>query len=697
MGAHTGKLQMSCLFLLSIDFYGKYLAMKIRAIYSQLSLRTQIIIPFVSVCLGLWLLGTIGLGYLFTDRLEKSNTKNLEKQAADVLRKMEKEMQFLNLQARLLVQNEQVIASVKDKSSLVLLKNLLPLRFTLGLDLVKVLNSQGEELVSLGETPLQQQMSAQETLVKYLSGTYFSSVLNLENHQILVSVAPLKVQDDLIGAVVLGVKVSDRFLQQIRAGSEDNIAAFYNGQLISSTLIAAKNISWQPPQARALPQAIDIGLKTYLAKTILVSGLDTSALELVLLESTDDLENLKKNLWITVGLFSLVGGAIAIIVGTLVTGFISDRIQILTHYTQKLAHGEFSDNIELDGNDEVKTLADGFNFMLQQLRVRERQINQQMQELEKTLKKLQETQSHLIHTEKMSSLGLMVAGVAHEINNPLSFINGNIHHAKDYITDLLELVNLIKEKSDRFDSEIADKINEIDLDFLSEDLPHILKSIENGADRIKQIVLSLRSFSRLDESQIKPVDIHAGIESTLILLRNRLIAKNGQEILLSKNYGQLPLVECYASQLNQVFMNILMNAIDALNSSNISNISAEQFQPKITITTESKFEPNLPEDATSCPENSPRVNATSVLISISDNGCGIPDEIKPKIFDPFFTTKPVGKGTGLGLSISYEIIVENHQGKLECFSEVGSGTTFQIEIPVRSSRLENKNSRLLAE
>lgn len=656
--------------------------MKIRAIYSQFSLRTQIIIPFLSVCLGLWILGTIGLGYLFTDRLEKSNAENLEKQTVDVLRKMEKEMQFLNLQARLLVQNEQIITSVEEKNNSVLLKSLLPLRFTLGLDLVKVVDYQGQELVNLGEDSLKQQILSNRQIVgKYLTGVYFSSVVILENDEILlVSVAPLKVQDNLIGAVVLGIKLSDRFLQQIQSESAENIAAFYNGKLISSTLPAAKKITWQPPQAKALPQAIEISLKTYLAKTIVVSGLDNFALELVLLQSTDELENLKRKLWITVGLFSLVGGAIAIIVGTLVTRFISDRIKILTHYTQKLATGEFSDNIELDGDDEVTTLARGFNFMIEQLRVRDRQINQQMQELEQTLKKLQETQSHLIHTEKMSSLGLMVAGVAHEINNPLSFIKGNIHHAKDYIADLLELVNLIKEKYDRFDSEIADKINEIDLDFLSEDLPHICKSIEDGADRIKQIVLSLRNFSHLDESQIKRVDIHAGIESTLVLLRNRLNAKPGEPIYLVKNYGNLPLVECYASQLNQVFLNILVNAIDALTS---SNISGDKYVPQITITTESKFTSNLPEDSTNHPENLSKLNFTSVLISISDNGCGIPDQIKSKIFDPFFTTKTVGKGTGLGLSISYQIIVEKHRGKLEFFSEPGCGTTFHIEIPIR--------------
>jgi two-component system, NtrC family, sensor kinase len=655
--------------------------MKIRAIYSQFSLRAQIIIPFVSVCLGLWIFGTIGLGYLFTHRLEKSNSENLEKQTVDVLRKMQKKMQFLNFQARLLVQNEQIITSVEARNNSVLLKSLLPLRFTLDFDLVKVVDRQGEQLVYLGESSsLEQSLPREQFMEKSLEGIYFSSVLLPNNSQgLLVSVAPLKVQDDLIGAVVLGMKLSDRFLQQIQSVSEDNIAAFYNNKLISSTLPAAKNFSWQPPPAKALPQAIHIGLQTYLAKTIVVSGLDNSTLELVLLQSTDELKNLKKKLWITVGLFSLVGSAIAIIMGTLVTRFISDRIQILTHYTQKLATGEFSDNIELDGDDEVTTLARGFNFMIEQLRVRDRQINQQMQELEQTLKKLQQTQSHLIHTEKMSSLGLMVAGVAHEINNPLSFIKGNIHHAKDYINDLLELVNLVKEKYDRFDSEIADKINEIDLDFLSEDLPHILKSIEDGADRIKQIVLSLRKFSHLDESQIKRVDIHAGIESTLILLRNRFNAKAGQQISLVKNYGNLPLVECYASQLNQVFLNILVNAIDALNS---SNISGDKSLPKITITTESKFDLNLPEDAIDHRETNSKLNPKSVVISISDNGCGITDQIKSKIFDPFFTTKPVGKGTGLGLSISYQIIVEKHQGKLECFSELGSGTTFQIEIPV---------------
>ncbi|WP_414543860.1 PAS domain S-box protein [Nostoc sp. CCY0012] len=285
-------------------------------------------------------------------------------------------------------------------------------------------------------------------------------------------------------------------------------------------------------------------------------------------------------------------------------------------------------------------------------------LQQQTQDLEQTLHELQRTQAHLIHSEKMSSLGNMVAGVAHEINNPVNFIHGNIIPASEYARDLLRLVELYQLHFPYPPEEIQTEIANIDLDFLKDDLIKLLQSMRVGTQRIREIVLSLRNFSRLDESEFKQVDIHEGIDSTLMILQNRLKAKsNHAEILVIKEYAQLPLVECYPGQLNQVFMNLLSNAIDALEESFVGE------QGQIRICTEV-------------------VNHHRIAIRIVDNGGGIPKKILAKLFDPFFTTKDVGKGTGLGLSISYQIVVDKHKGDLSCNSILGQGAEFIIEIPI---------------
>jgi len=287
------------------------------------------------------------------------------------------------------------------------------------------------------------------------------------------------------------------------------------------------------------------------------------------------------------------------------------------------------------------------------------QTRQQAAELAQTLQDLQQAQTQLIQSEKMSSLGQLVAGIAHEINNPVNFIYGNLVHVNQYAEDLLELLHLYQEHYPDPGAEFQDIAAEIDLDFLMEDLPKILDSMKMGAERIRKIVLSLRTFSRLDESEMKAVDIHEGIDSTLVILQHKLqTSSDAAAIKLVKEYGKLPPVECYAAQLNQVFMNILSNAIDALEENSGDNQT-------IQISTE-------------------RVN-DFVVIRIADNGPGIPAEVRSQIFNPFFTTKPVGKGTGLGLSLSYKIVVEQHHGKLECISQPGEGTEFQISIPLKQS------------
>ncbi len=301
-----------------------------------------------------------------------------------------------------------------------------------------------------------------------------------------------------------------------------------------------------------------------------------------------------------------------------------------------------------------------------QMKLTEEKFQKQTQSLKQTLRELKHTQTQLIQTEKMSSLGQMVAGVAHEINNPVNFIHGNIVPACEYVQDLLGLIEIYQQHYPNPKIEIIEAIENIEFDFIKEDLTKTLYSMKEGTSRIKDIVLSLRNFSRLDEAEFKKVDIHSGIDSTLMILHNRLKAKSTHpEIKIIKEYSSLPLIECYPGQLNQVFMNILTNAIDALDNYNY----------QLTIQ-EIQSNPSYIKIATELTESK------QIKISISDNGIGIPKKIKPKLFDPFFTTKEVGKGTGLGLSISYQIVVEKHRGKLYCNSTPGKGTEFTIEIPM---------------
>ncbi|QIZ71806.1 CHASE2 domain-containing protein [Oxynema aestuarii] len=312
----------------------------------------------------------------------------------------------------------------------------------------------------------------------------------------------------------------------------------------------------------------------------------------------------------------------------------------------------------------------------------EDKVEERTRELKDALENLKSTEAQLIHTEKMSSLGQLVAGVAHEINNPVNFIYANIDHANDYLEDLVYLIRLYQKQYPEPDPEILEEIEDLELDFILEDFPNLLVSMKSGAERIGKIVTGLRNFSRLDESEMKPVDLHEGIDSSLLILQSRL-QKEAIEII--KEYGNLPKVACYASQVNQVFMNILSNAIDALVESKMKAIApsengnhdgeegTEHRGLKIWITTSVS-------------------GSDAVMVKITDNGPGISEAVAKKIFDPFFTTKPVGSGTGLGLSIGYQIIVEKHGGKLSCFSPPGGGAQFIIEIP-RSPQTKKPGDR----
>ncbi|MEG3931416.1 PAS domain S-box protein [Microcoleus sp. T3_B1] len=299
-----------------------------------------------------------------------------------------------------------------------------------------------------------------------------------------------------------------------------------------------------------------------------------------------------------------------------------------------------------------------------QTRTAARLAQSQAQQLEQTLHELQRTQTQLIQSEKMSSLGQLVAGVAHEINNPVNFIYGNLSYTSEYTQNLLKMLQLYQKEYPQPSARIVDARDDFEIDYLIEDLPKILASMKVGADRIRDIVLSLRTFSRLDEAEKKEVDIHEGIESTLLILQNRLKHKaDHPTINVIKEYGNLPLVECYPGQLNQVFMNLLSNALDALE---MEMKKSDRTAKNLAITIRTQVTDN-----------------NSVAIWIADSGPGMSEDVQKRLFDPFFTTKPIGKGTGLGLAISHSIIVEKHGGKLSCNSVVGEGSEFAIEIPLQ--------------
>lgn len=370
--------------------------------------------------------------------------------------------------------------------------------------------------------------------------------------------------------------------------------------------------------------------------------------------------------------------ALAIVLGIYTSRWITRPIRALQQASEAIADGNFDNTAALNSNiNEIQALARSFSQMDNQLKQSFATLKQQAQELSEkntqlktAMTELHQTQAQIVQSEKMSALGNLVAGIAHEVNNPLGFLKGSIKNAQDYVQDLLHHIALYQQHSSKPVAAIQKNAEQIDLEFIYEDLPKLLESMNSASNRITAISKSLRIFSRSDTEHTIPADIHEGIDSTLLMLKYRLKSNEHRpDIKIVRNYADLPNIECFPGQLNQVFMNLLGNAIDALEESNRDRSLAElkQHPNQITIAT------SLTEDG------------QSVRICIKDNGIGMTDEIKQRIFDHLFTTKAVGKGTGLGLAIARQVIVDKHHGTIDCISAPRTGTEFVIEVPISAS------------
>ena len=484
----------------------------------------------------------------------------------------------------------------------------------------------------------------------------------------------------------------DELFQEMGQIHQDTVETYWEELATILEPLRSSSLSQTMTRSEAQSLLIDfINSPAALKLETLVTDLDS------LIEEIQDAED-KANLVVKqakqvsryVTLASLV---ISIIVAIAISAYLKRQItqplmDVVNVAQQVTAESNFELQAPVTTQDEVGILGDSLNHLIirvktllaeqaiaqeelasyshtleQRVADRTEELHEKNSALNNALQKLQKTQLHIVQSEKMSSLGQLVAGVAHEINNPVSFIHGNLAPATDYTLNLLSLVQTYQQEYPHPTSVVQAEIETIDLDFLQDDLPKLLKSMKIGTQRIQSIVKSLRTFSRLDEADLKNSNIHDGLDSTLMILQSRIKPNPDRPaIKILKDYGDLPLVECYPGQLNQVFMNLITNAIDALEETDGNHPPTDK-EPCIHIQTQ-------------------HLDSNHISISIKDNGPGIPEAIQSQLFDPFFTTKPVGKGTGLGLAISHQV-VERHHGTLHCHSVVGQGTDFVMILPIK--------------
>jgi len=674
--------------------------------YKKFSLKQQIILPFLGVFFSLWSVGMWGIGYWSTKNLEENQKRSTSELAALILREFEKEASFLRSSAELLAESSNLKTATEKTARNLLLKNLLSIKSTLELDFIQVMDETGEILLDLRKNELiSADLATNQVRSQVLKGVYLSSIFSARNHSqsILIGAAPIRDREGVKGAIVVGTAMNDNLLDQFIGNNSNQLVAFNRGEVIASTLASAKNSVWQRPMPESIPKIVKIGSQIYLGKTVEISRLNNAQLELVLLESLLPLQKQKQSLWLSIWFFGCIGGAIATVVGIWIANSIVARVQRLTNATQQLARGDFPNTIVIDGDDEIGVLARGFNFMSSQVLKRDRQIRAQVEELENILQELQSTQNQLIEQEKeysqlleikvkqrtqelvsknaqlkstlkqlkaaqkqmiaqekLASLGGLTAGIAHEIRNPLNFINNFAQLAVDLTREVLEEIETQKD--------VLDEETFSDLTEIIQDLETNVTKIEHHGHRAEKIVSSMLLHSRGGPGNWQPVNLNDLLAESINLAYHGMRAKDILFNATIETYYdyKIPALTLIPQDINRVFLNIINNACYAVNLKKKEEIG--NFSPLIRVTSK-----NL---------------AETVEVKIWDNGVGIPPEEIERIFEHFYTTKPTGEGTGLGLSLSYEIIVERHLGKIDVRSELGEYTEFTIAFPKKE--IENK-------